>query len=60
MAFMVFDNRADAEKYLKERGFVFVGAPDRWRLVEGSRETYAHLTRSNGLWILSLGQARGR
>jgi hypothetical protein len=48
METLPFDSREKAEDYLRSRGFEFMGAPNRWRKVEGNTVYYAEVTSSAG------------
>ncbi|HEY0419363.1 MAG TPA: hypothetical protein VGC80_07570 [Acetobacteraceae bacterium] len=47
-----FPNAAEAERFLREQGFQFVGAPNRWRKAEEHRIHYAEITGSAGQAVL--------
>ena len=57
---VAFRCREDAERYLRRCGYVFVGAPDRWRLVAANQQTYARIASRNGAWIVTIGRPRER
>jgi|tagenome__1003787_1003787.scaffolds.fasta_scaffold18743558_1 hypothetical protein len=47
-----FPTAAEAERFLREQGFRFVGAPNRWRKSEDHRIHYAEITHSAGQSVI--------
>lgn len=53
MANLRFSTRDEAASFLLNCGFVFMGAPDRWRSDDRHGVTYAVIFARNDTWYLS-------
>jgi hypothetical protein len=47
-----FPTREDAESLLRTLGYVFMGAPGRWRRLTVSNSFYAEVSAKGGLWFV--------
>lgn len=50
-----FTSREDAERHLCAEGFLFQGAPNRWRRLHGQRVVYAEIVhRDHGVVVVTV------